>query len=86
MTDAEKLAAVRKLCQQTVKDDETGQSSVAQFAAAILGDSRTDLGEKLAAIRKMCWTTIEQDRSVYAVARFAASILDLIGRQRDEGR
>jgi hypothetical protein len=42
--------------------------------------------EKIAAVRKVCWTTIEEDRSVYAVARFAASILDIIGRQRDEGR
>ena len=42
--------------------------------------------EKVAAVRKLCWTTIEEDKSVYAVARFAASILDIIGRQRDEGR
>ena len=42
--------------------------------------------EKLAAVRKLCWDTIERDQSVYAVARFAAGILDIIGRQRDEGR
>jgi hypothetical protein len=42
--------------------------------------------EKVAAVRKICWTTIEEDRSVYAVTRFAAAILDIIGRQRDEGR
>jgi hypothetical protein len=54
--------------------------TVARRSAAL-----TDV-EKVAAVRKLCWTTIEEDRSVYAVARFAAGILDIIGRQRDEGR
>ena len=57
----------------------------AEFRHVAYEPNMTD-AELLAAVRKLCWDTIERDVEVYAVARFAASILDIIGRQRDEGR
>jgi hypothetical protein len=56
----------------------------ADFRHVAYGPNMTD-AELLAAVRKRCWRTIEEDKSVYAVARFAAAILDIIGRQRDGG-
>lgn len=57
----------------------------ADFRHVAYGPNMTDV-EKVAAVRKTCWRVIEEAKEVYAVARFAAGILDIIGRQRDEGR